>query len=78
MSLHGMCSARANPIHVRQTRSSPVRQEKERSLQATTEELMAEMEKKYINGVTQRQTSQEIRKLRLSAKATSRRPLQTT
>jgi hypothetical protein len=46
---------------------------KKRSPQATTEELMAEMEKMYINGVTQRQTSEEIRKLRRSANATSRR-----
>jgi hypothetical protein len=46
---------------------------KKRSPQATTEELMAEMEKMYINGVTQRQASEEIRKLRLSATASSRR-----
>jgi hypothetical protein len=34
---------------------------------------MAEMEKMYINGVTQRQASEEIRKLRLSATASRRR-----
>jgi hypothetical protein len=44
-----------------------------RSSQATTEELMAEMEKMYINGVTQGQDSEEIRKLRHSAYVTSRR-----
>jgi hypothetical protein len=46
---------------------------KKRSPHATTEELMGEIEKIYINGVTQRQTSEEIRKLRLSANATRRR-----
>jgi hypothetical protein len=45
---------------------------KKRSPHATTEELMAEMEKMHINGVTQRQASEEIRKLRLSANATGR------
>jgi hypothetical protein len=39
----------------------------------TTEELMVEMEKMYFNGVTQRQASEEIRKLRLSANAWSLR-----
>jgi hypothetical protein len=48
--------------------------EKRRSPQATTEELMAEMEKIYVNGVTQRQASKEIRKLRLSATASRSRP----
>jgi hypothetical protein len=46
---------------------------KTRSPQATTEELVAEMENMYINGVPQRQASEGIRKLRLSANATSRR-----
>jgi hypothetical protein len=36
---------------------------KKRSPHATTEELMGEMEKMYISGVTQRQASEEIRKL---------------
>jgi hypothetical protein len=44
-----------------------------RSPHATTEKLMGEMKKMYINGVTQRQASDEVRKLRLSANATSRR-----
>jgi hypothetical protein len=48
-------------------------QVRKRSPQATTEEHMAELEKMYINGVTQRQASEEIRKLRLSATASSRR-----
>jgi hypothetical protein len=46
---------------------------KKRSPQATTEELVAEMAMIYINGVTQRQASEEIRKLRLSATASSGR-----
>jgi hypothetical protein len=46
---------------------------KKRSPHATIEELMAPMKKMYINGVTQRQASEEIRKLLLSASATSRR-----
>jgi hypothetical protein len=44
---------------------------KKRSLQAITEELTAEMEKMYINGVTHRQASEEIRKGQLSANASS-------
>jgi hypothetical protein len=34
-----------------------------KSPQATTEELMSEMEKMYIKGVTPRQASEDIRKL---------------
>jgi hypothetical protein len=39
---------------------------------------MAEMEKMYINGVTQRQASEEIRKLRLLLLPRGAVPLQTT
>jgi hypothetical protein len=46
---------------------------KETSPQATTEELMAEMEMMYINIVPQRQALEEIRKLRLCANVSSRR-----
>jgi hypothetical protein len=44
---------------------------KKRSQYAITEELMAEMEKIYIHGVSPRQASKEIRKLRLSATTSS-------
>jgi hypothetical protein len=47
---------------------------KKRSPQATTEELIAEM-KMLINGVTQRKSSEEIRKLRLSVNAVLLRSL---
>jgi hypothetical protein len=43
------------------------------SLQATTEELMAEMEKLLISNVSRRCASEEIHKPRLSASATGRR-----
>jgi hypothetical protein len=44
---------------------------RKRSPQATAEQLMADMEKLYINGVTKRKASEEIRKPRLSSNATS-------
>jgi hypothetical protein len=46
---------------------------KRRSPKATTEELLADMERAYGNGVTQRQVSEEIRKLRLYANSSNRR-----
>lgn len=40
---------------------------------ATTENIMASMEKTYVNSVTQRQASTEIKKLRLNPQSTSMR-----
>jgi hypothetical protein len=72
ISLHGTRGAETNPLRVHGPCSSSTKVKK-RSPQATTEELTAEVEKMYINGVTQRQASDEIRRLRLSATSSSRR-----
>jgi hypothetical protein len=51
---------------------------KKRSPQAITEELMAEMEKMYIKGVTQRQASEEFASFGFLPMPRATAPLQTT